>query len=137
MWRKIHSNRDPRDTLYSELRKEFRPGVEKLITFCRELLSGNPKISFSLMLLLLLVSAALSFTVLRHPDSIKKKVAVQEPTIVSDGFSQIMQATGKLKETIRLKQTVDSLTAKKQLNAADSLLLDSVLSRLQQIQKFK
>jgi hypothetical protein len=23
MWKRIHSNRDPRDTLYSEIRKEF------------------------------------------------------------------------------------------------------------------
>lgn len=137
MWRKIHSNRDPRDTLYSEIRKEFRPGVEKLITCCREMLSGNPKTAFSLMSSLLLVSAVLSFTVFGHPDKDKKKASVQEPAVITEGFSQLIQATGKLKETIRLKQTVDSLTKKKQLDAADSLLLDNVLSRLQQIQKLK
>lgn len=137
MWRKIHSNRDPRDTLYSELRREFLPWFEKLIRACRSLLSGNPKATFLGMLILLLLSAALSFTVFRHPDPPKTKQPAKVPAVVSDGFSQIMATAGKLRETIRLKKVVDSLTSGKQLNAADSILLDSVLNRLQQIQKLK
>ncbi|MCC8407705.1 hypothetical protein LJ707_02110 [Mucilaginibacter sp. UR6-1] len=137
MWRKIHSDRDPRDTLYSELRKEFRPWFEKLTGACRSLLSRNPKAAYSGMLILLLLSAAISFTVFRHPDTSGTKQPAKAPAVFSDGFSQIMATAGKLRETIRLKKTVDSLTSGKQLNAADSLLLDSVLSRLQQIQQLK
>lgn len=133
MWRKIHSNRDPRDTLYSELRKEFRPWFEKLITSCSTLLSDSPKTAFSGMVILLMLSTALSFTVFRHHDGHQPKPAAKAPAVVSDGFSRIMQTAGKLRETIRLKKIVDSLTSGKQLNAADSLLLDSALSRLQHI----
>ncbi|MFD0764499.1 hypothetical protein ACFQZI_06520 [Mucilaginibacter lutimaris] len=89
------------------------------------------------MLLLLILSAALSFTLFRQPADQKVKTAVKGPAVVSDGFGKIMQAAGRIGETIELKHTVDSLTAKKQLGPADSVLLDSVLDRLQQIQTIK
>jgi hypothetical protein len=57
----------------------------------------------------------------------------KHPNVVEDGFSRIMQAAGQLKETLKLKTTVDSLAARKSLTRADSLLLDSALSRLQQL----
>jgi len=134
MWRKIHSNRDPRDTLYSELRKEFRPWFEKLTGRLAGMLSSHPRYFFSGMIALLLISFILSFTVFRHPE----KFAVAEhsrPDVVSDGFSQIMEATAKLNETIVLKRSVDSMTAKKTLSAADTVLLDSLLNRLQRNRK--
>jgi len=89
------------------------------------------------MLALLLVSAGLSFTVFRQPHGPLPKPGLKEPAVVSDGFGQIMQAAGRIREAVSLKRTVDSLTAKKQLVAADSALLDSVLDRLQQIQQLK
>jgi hypothetical protein len=52
---------------------------------------------------------------------------------VEDGFSQILQATGNIRETMKLKNLVDSLTAKRQLSTLDSTLLDSALNRLSKI----
>jgi hypothetical protein len=134
MWRKIHSNRDPRDTLFSELQKEFKPWFSKLRQVTVNALCRNPRFSFSVMVFLLLISAGLSFTVFRPPE---KAVALPEPShtnVVSDGFSKIMQASTRLNETLQLKAKVDSITAKKFLSATDSLLLDSCLNRLQNIQ---
>jgi len=136
MWKKIHSNRDPRDTLYSELRREFRPWLERIITALRRLVSVHPKLTFYLMLSLLLFSAVLSFTVFRSREPVKT-TAGGRPAVISDGFSKIMETADRLKETIRLKRVVDSLTARERLSAADSLALDSVLIRLQQIQQLK
>ena len=133
MWRKIHSNRDPRDTLYSEIRKEFRPGIDKLAGFTRALLSGHPRLAFSAMLIMIIGSAVLSFTVFRHREKPATVMLTPQPAVVSDGFSRIMHATEKLTETIKLKRVVDSLTSKRQLSATDSLVLDSVLNRLQQV----
>ncbi|MES2108738.1 MAG: hypothetical protein V4577_08330 [Bacteroidota bacterium] len=134
MWRKIHSNRDPRDTLLSELQKEFKPWFSNAKNYTKAALGSYPKFFFGCMITLLLVSFTLSFTVFRHREKPKVVATKPRPDPVGDGFSQIMKATVHLRETLKLKHTVDSLTSKKQLSATDSLLLDSALNRLQHIQ---
>lgn len=133
MWRKIHSNRDPRDTLFSELKKEFQPYVLKGAARFRSAAATYPRLFFAGMIVALLISLALSFTVFRQPDKVVTSVPKLRANPAADGFDQIMQATVKMRETIKLKHLVDSLTAKKQLSNADTLLLDSALDRLQQI----
>jgi hypothetical protein len=132
MWRKIHSNRDPRDTLYSEIRREFS-GYFALGTNAGKRLAGAyPKFIFGCMVILMALSLVLSFTVFRHPDA-PKISAIKKVDPVEDGFSQIMQATGNIRETMHLKKLVDSLTGKRQLSREDSTLLDSALDRLSKI----
>ena len=84
------------------------------------------------MIFLLALSFVLSFTVFRKPEKANVTV-VKKVNPVEDGFSQILQATGNIRETMNLKKLVDSLTAKRQLSAEDSTLLDSALSRLSKI----
>jgi len=135
MWRKIHSNRDPKDTLYREIRKEFSAGFDKFEVIAGDVFSRYPKFIFRAMVALLLASMVLSLTVLRqHPPAVKI-VRRQKENPVSDGFSQLLQTTAKIKETIRLKEVVDSISARKQLTGADSAALDSALSRLQLLAK--
>ena len=55
--------------------------------------------------------------------------------MVSDGFDQISTTAAAIRQTIRLKQTIDSLTAKKNLSKRDSALLDSDLIKLEQLNK--
>ncbi|MBD1385860.1 hypothetical protein IDJ75_11265 [Mucilaginibacter rigui] len=133
MWRKIHSNRDPRDTLYSELRKEFKPWFTGAKTLFAKVLSVYPRFSFSLMILCLTLSGILSFTIFRNRDKAIIATTSNKPNVMQEGFSTIIRATGQLRETIALKAVIDSLTAKKGLTGSDSLLLDSTLSRLQKI----
>ncbi|MBS1527869.1 MAG: hypothetical protein JST19_19650 [Bacteroidetes bacterium] len=132
MWRKIHSNRDPRDTLYSEVRKEFGAYFTFAGNSVGNLVRSYPRFFFGCMVLLMTVSMILSFTVFHHPDK-AKVTAVRNPNPVSNGFNQILQATGNIRETLRLKKLVDSLSAKKQLSGTDSLSLDSALERLSRI----
>jgi hypothetical protein len=132
MWRKIHSNRDPRDTLYREIRKEFGAYFSIAGSAGKRLAGAHPKFFFGCMIFLMALSLVLSFTVFRHPEKSKVTV-VKKVNPVEDGFSQIMRATGNIRETLQLKKIVDSLTAKKQLNAGDSALLENALDRLSKI----
>jgi hypothetical protein len=133
MWKKIHSNRDPRDTLFSELRKEFSIYFVAVGAIGKSFLSRYPKFFFGMMVSLMTASLVLSFTLFRHPKVVAAAVQPAKVNPVQDGFSEIMQATAKIRTTLRLKHLVDSISTKKQLSAADSIALDSALSQLQRI----
>jgi len=134
MFRKIHSNRDPRDTVYTELKKEFKPYVSKAGEGLKAATSRYPKFIFWMMVINIVLSAVLSFTVFRHKEpgkQLKKPPDAVSP--VSTGFGQIMQATAALREMTLLKKQIDSLSGKKQLNTKDSLVLENALDKFQQI----
>ncbi|TSJ44392.1 hypothetical protein FO440_09495 [Mucilaginibacter corticis] len=132
MFRKIHSNRDPRDTLYSELRKEFSVYAEKGNRFGRHLAGQYPRFLFGLMIVLLTLSAVLA-VVLHRQMLPPKKVATNKPIVIDSSFDQILAAGTALKTTIHLRRQVDSITAKKVLTKDDSLMLVRDLDSLQHI----
>jgi hypothetical protein len=131
MWKKIRSNRNPEHTVYSEIRKEFDPYFEKGRHQLRRFLEKSPKWIFGLMMLFIAASLVLTFTIFRHPE--KEKVSLKPPSVIHDGFDQILRAGAQLKETIRLKKIVDSISAKKPLSPTDSLGLVQALDSLQKI----
>ncbi|MGZ3943309.1 MAG: hypothetical protein ACXVJB_00130 [Mucilaginibacter sp.] len=136
MFRKIRSNRDPRDTLLTELRREFAPHFGKAKTLLRSAADSHPKFLFWMMVINITLSAVLSFTVFRHPNNkVPEKAVVKILAPVSDGFSQAMQATQALSEMLRMKKAIDSLSGKKQLTIQDSATLEKALDRLQQLNK--
>jgi hypothetical protein len=135
MFKKIHSNRDPRDTLYSELKKEFSVYVEKGNDAFQSMIRGYPRFFFALMIALLTASLTLA-VVLHHklvpPDKISKVPKVQSAP-VSAGLDNILAAGNALKQSIRLRSQVDSITAKRILTKTDSLALLQDLDSLQHI----
>jgi len=139
MFRKIHSNRDPKATLYSEIKREFGPYLQVASERSKHYLQAYPKPTFWGMLLLLLVSAILSFTIFRkHPASQRKrKVATDAPArkpTMDDGFERILSTGAALKRTLQLRSKVDAILGKGKLNHLDSLELESALDSLGQIQ---
>ncbi|RYG50676.1 MAG: hypothetical protein EOO01_10165 [Chitinophagaceae bacterium] len=134
MWRKIHSNRDPRDTLYSEVQKEFGTYFNAAGQFFKELLNAYPKLCWMLMIFLMVASAVLSFTVFRRPEPKSDRV-VKRINSVDDGFSKILETASKIQEGMRLKKMVDSLSAKEKLSSADSMVLETALDNLQKLQR--
>jgi hypothetical protein len=138
MFKKIHSNRDPQDTVFRELKKEFRVYFDQAGHGWRNFISRYPKFLFGSMIGLMLISLVLSFTVFRLRDvplKIKTVAVSGQARPVSDGFSRIIQAGAALKETISLKKFIDSITAKPVLSEADSVRLEQALDRLQNINK--
>ncbi len=135
MFRKIHSNRDPRDTVWTELRREFGPRFGKVKTQLAVSANNHSRFLFWMMVINILLSAILSFTVFRHPvvPPVKKPVKVFAP--VTGGVNDILQASYAISEMMRLRKAIDSLSAKKQLNAGDSLTLERALDRFQQLNK--
>ena len=130
MFRKLHSNRDPRDTLLSEINKEFRPYIRKAGTGLKSIINSHPRFLFTMMVINIVLSAVLSFTVLRQHAS-PAKVVKPQANPVSTGFDQIVRTGEKLKRSIALKRQIDSLTAKKILTSADSLALEKALDTIQ------
>jgi hypothetical protein len=133
MLKKIHSNRNPGDTLQSEISNQFGGYFAAAGKSFGRCLMAYPRFWYGVMMTLLMISLVLSFTVLRHPD--KRPLARQHTNPAIDGFSQIMEASGKLRQTLLLKQLIDSITLKKYLTARDSAVLDSALDHLQQMSK--
>ncbi|UOE47822.1 hypothetical protein MTO98_25770 [Mucilaginibacter sp. SMC90] len=133
MWKRIHSNRDPRDTLFSEIKKEFSGYFKWLGEAFRKRAERRPKVSFGIMVAAMFLSMILSFTLFRAREkpgfpAISK---VFEPA--ADGFSKIIETSVDIRQTLALKHLVDSLASKKQLSRKDSLKLDSALDRLRVI----
>ena len=131
MFRKIHSNRDPRDTVFTEIRREFSPYFEKARNAIRSSANRNPKFLYAIMVLSILVSIGLSLTVFRRPSPVKKMRITVAP--VSDGYDKIMALGSAIKQTITIKKQVDSLLTKKSLSKQDSLALENDLDQLQKL----
>ncbi len=135
MFRKIHSNRDPRDTLLTELKKEFHLYFEKASKTITQKLESRPKVSFTVMVVLIILSASLCFTICRNKQPVEKFGKIRKVNAVSDGFSQILSASQAIKQGLALKQQIDSLTAKKTLSKKDSEALINDLDKLHQLNK--
>ena len=135
MFRKIHSNRDPRDTLYSELKKEFSVYFEKCGGIGRRILRNYPKVVFGVMIFLLSTSivTAIAFHKIFFQPGKEKKPPHPMVKPLDNGFDQIIAAGTALNTTIHLRRQVDSITAKKVLSKTDSITLVRDLDSLQHI----
>jgi len=133
MFKKITSNRDPRDTVYSEIKKEFRPYFNKAGQGLKGTAERYPKFLFAMMVINIMLSIILCLTVFRPKGEPKKVPLIHQVTPVSTGFDQIMQAGAALRQTILLKKQVDSISKKKSLTKTDSAVLLKDLDSLQYI----
>jgi hypothetical protein len=135
MLKRIPSNREPGVTLWTEIHREFAQYFGKANVWLRGVVQQNGLIAMIIMIIALLISLFLSFTVFYHsgknvPQHIHP-VTVAAP--VHEGIDQILDATRTIRETVKLKHFIDSIASKKPLTAADSLALDSALSRFEQL----
>lgn len=134
MFKKLRSNRDPRDTLFSELRKEFGVYADKLDQLSKGIAHRYPKFLFAAMVTLLIASVLLA--VLLHKQPAPKEYAKVKPetAVMNDGFDQLLSAGAVLRQTIQLRRRVDSISAKKVLSKTDSQTLIRALDSLQHMQ---
>lgn len=134
MWKRIHSNRDPRDTVFSELSKRYRPFLKRVTGMIKTFATCYPKSILVTMILSLLLSIAYAFT----QDPVSTPVLQQAfvPIVpVQQGFEQLTGTTARIIETMQLRAVCDSLLKKQHLDPTDSLLLNRALDRIRHINK--
>src|ERR1700761_4929028 len=102
MFKKITSNRDPKDTVFSELKKEFRPYFVRAGTFLKRCTERYPVFLFWMMVINITLSVILVATKY-HPKPDTKKRIVKVST-TSAGFDQLLDASHQLKTTLDLKR---------------------------------
>jgi hypothetical protein len=132
MFRKITSNRDPGKTLGSELTKEFGIYFERAGTKSRQLLEKYPRQVFTAMVITILFSGILAFTVMRERQRpvIQVKTSVQN---TASGFGQIISTASALQVLWATQQQVDLLLKKDTLTHTDSLTLSRALTQMESL----
>jgi len=132
MFRKITSNRDPGKTLGSELTKEFGIYFERAGTKSRQLLEKYPRQVFTAMVIAILFSGILAFTVMRERQRpiIQVKTSVQN---TDSGFGQIISTASAVQTLWATQQQVDLLLKKDTLTHADSLTLNQALMQMESL----
>ena len=142
MFRKIRSNRDPGDTLVHEIKKEFHVYFEYAEGVLTAVIERHPRRILSIMVILMLLSFILSFTVFRHEQNghvkaLAKEVQTQPPSTKGkpNGFEDLLETTSALRQTLDVRKEVESLLAKPKLTTADSAELVKALDRLGQLQQ--
>lgn len=136
MFRKIHSNRDSKDTLWSELRKEFSAYISRADQRFRHLCMTYPRQVYSAMVLLLIISIVLSFRIFQERKSVPVLVSIKQQAQanpVSDGLGEISQKAAALQETIVIKAQIEKLIAKDSLNHLDSVVLTKAIDRFHEL----
>jgi hypothetical protein len=132
MFRKITSNRDPGKTLGSELKKEFGIYFERAGLKSRQLMEKYPRQVFTAMVIAILFSGVLAFTVMRE----RQKPILQAKTSVQNtasGFGQIISTANALQTLWATQQQVDLLLKKDTLTHADSLTLNQALIQMESL----
>lgn len=135
MFKKIHSNRDPEKTIWSELNNEFAPYISKANTGFSTIISAYPKQIFVGMMLLIIVSAVLSFTVFRNTDDpLAVKVSGQVRITPQVPQANMLQMIDLMEETLLIQKQLDSIAAKEVLSATDSLTITNGIKRLDELE---
>ena len=132
MFRKITSNRDPGKTLGSELKKEFGIYFERAGLKSRQLMEKYPRQVFTAMVIAILFSGVLAFTVMRERQRpiLQVKASVQN---TASGFGQIISTASALQTLWATQQQVDLLLKKNPLTHADSLTLNQALMQMESL----
>lgn len=132
MSRKTTSNPDPRPHIGAAIYSEFGIYIDALVKRSKLLMTRHPKALFSLMILSILVSAFLAF-------SIRPKKRTIRPITTSIFLKE--QDRGKLVKTALDLKTVwylsikvDSLMKKQRLNARDSIVLQQAFKDMERFQ---
>lgn len=130
MFRKIASNREPGRTLGSELKKEFGVYFERSGIYCQQLMEKYPRQVFAIMIVAMVFSAILAFTVMRSQEAPNLKPEATHSQQAVSGIGQIISTAGALQTLWQLREQVDSLLKKENISHTDSLTLNHALTEM-------
>lgn len=129
MSKKIHSN-DQTD-MVTRLQQCFRSAQ----TYLRELLHRYPLPIFVGMVICILLSGTLAFTVMRVKTPTGIPVIPNAPAIGADiDIGGVIQTYDALREVSEIQLVIQSIIEKDSLNTADSIMLISALKRFEELQ---
>ncbi len=133
MFRKIHSKRDPRDTLLVALQREFAGQFEKFNARFLRFTGCYPRLIFGVMVLLLSLSVVCSLLFARHEPRVPD--VIDTPAVQSSlgGLGQMMQKAEAIRESLRISKEVNALLAQDSLSRADSLRLARAIDRFHEL----
>lgn len=132
MSRKIHSNSQS-DTVV-RIQRYFH----RAQNYFRKLLHRYPLPIFAGMVVCILLSGTLAFTVMRVKEPEGIPVFPKAPAIGADiEIAGVIQTYDALREVSEIQQVIQSIIEKDSLNAADSVLLISALKRFDELQYAK
>lgn len=134
MFRKIHSNSQSSTALGAGVRRS----LQRLQAFWRKILHQYPFAVLSAMLVCILLSGTLAFTVMRV-DKPKGIPPFPQPPSIDAGsdIGGMIQTYDALREVSEIQQIIQSIIEKDSLNAADSIMLISALKRFDELQYSK
>ncbi|WP_158826940.1 hypothetical protein [Mucilaginibacter lacusdianchii] len=135
MFRKIISKRDPHSTIGGELLKELAPQFKKIGCRCRLIAERYPRLLFSVMIISMLSSGILAFTIMRSgkPENQLTKYSTGERT--SPGLGSIVNTAQALQMMWAYQSQVNILLKKDTLTSADSLVLQRAFENIELVKK--
>lgn len=136
MFRKIHSNKDPGATIGTELKKEFGRYFRRAAIHCRRLLGKYPIPFFAGMVISILLSGILAFTIMRVDKPQALPALPRLPASgAGGGMGNMLEAYNALKEAAALQSRIEAIARKDTLDTADSTEVMDALLRIDAIHK--
>ena len=132
MFRKTHSSPGQRSFI-AELKKELSPYLEKVERVISRLLKRYPQQFFIAMIVLIIGSVILSFTVMRHEPKSTSTYASGISSVTSGGLGTIIKAGSTLREVLSLQNQINAILKKDTLSSLDTLSLQNAFKRLEAI----
>lgn len=136
MFRKIHSNTDPGATIGTELKKEFGRYFRRAGIHCRHLLGKYPIPFFAGMVISILLSGILAFTILRVDNPQALTALPRLPASgAGGGMGSMLEAYDALKEAAVLQSRIEAIARKDTLDTGDSTEVIDAFKRIDEISK--
>ena len=133
MYRKTHFK--PDKALWGEISKEFAIYFARLGNQVRYFCEKYPKQIFFTMLVAMLISGILAFTVMRVKKDETSQLLAGSAAPITQGLGQILGAGHALKEVLDLQNEINMVLQKDTLTRADSLIVKDAIGQLEKIHR--
>lgn len=107
---------------------------ERELSGLRSLLESRAKAVYVAMVVVMTLSAVLAFTVFKPDRQLPDPEGPSMASLVTSGFGSLASKASALGDLLELQGVVNLLMEKDSLDSVDSLVLDSALTRMQQIE---
>jgi hypothetical protein len=132
MHRKTHSESTPH--LGRELKREFAGSFRRIEISFRWYIRNHRIPAYTAMLICILLSALLAFTVMRVEKTGPLPSIAKSTGKAESGFSQIVETGQALQQVLDLQSQINAVLQKDNLTALDSAAVKDALKKLEAIQ---